>query len=98
MGLILLLIILVLLFGGGLSGSPLPLFRRGPRHDIGDRYYSPSSEGLTRPLAGRKRVDHPTRLRLTRPVVHDIEAIRAKARREKGWIMDAYLLRKSGER
>lgn len=31
-------------------------------------------------------------------VVNDIEAIRAKARREKGWIMDAYLLRKSGER
>jgi precorrin-6A synthase len=30
-------------------------------------------------------------------VMNDIEAIRAKARREKGWIMDTYLLRKSGE-
>jgi precorrin-6A synthase len=30
-------------------------------------------------------------------VVDDIETIRAKARREKGWIMDTYLLRKSGE-
>jgi precorrin-6A synthase len=29
-------------------------------------------------------------------VRNDIEAIRAKARREKGWIMDTYLLRKSG--
>jgi precorrin-6A synthase len=31
-------------------------------------------------------------------VVKDIEAIRAEARREKGWIMDAYLLRKSAEK
>ena len=31
-------------------------------------------------------------------VVNDIEAIRAEARREKGWIMDAYLLRKTGEK
>jgi precorrin-6A synthase len=31
-------------------------------------------------------------------VANDIEAIRAEARREKGWIMDAYLLRKSGEK
>jgi precorrin-6A synthase len=30
-------------------------------------------------------------------VMNDIEAIRAKAKREKGWIMDTYLLRKSGE-
>jgi precorrin-6A synthase len=29
-------------------------------------------------------------------VMNDIEAIRAKARHEKGWIMDTYLLRKSG--
>jgi precorrin-6A synthase len=29
-------------------------------------------------------------------VANDIEAIREEARREKGWIMDAYLLRKSG--
>ncbi len=29
-------------------------------------------------------------------VMNDIEVIRAKARREKGWIMDTYLLRKSG--
>jgi precorrin-6A synthase len=28
-------------------------------------------------------------------VMNDIDAIRAKARREKGWIMDTYLLRKS---
>jgi precorrin-6A synthase len=31
-------------------------------------------------------------------VASDIEAVRAKARREKGWIMDAYLLRKSEEK
>jgi precorrin-6A synthase len=31
-------------------------------------------------------------------VANDIEAIRAQARREKGWIMDAYLLRKSEEK
>jgi precorrin-6A synthase len=31
-------------------------------------------------------------------VANDIEAIRAQARLEKGWIMDAYLLRKSGEK
>ena len=31
-------------------------------------------------------------------VVNDIEAIRAEARHQKGWIMDAYLLRKSGEK
>jgi precorrin-6A synthase len=31
-------------------------------------------------------------------VMHDIEAIRAKAKREKGWIMDTYLLRKSVEK
>jgi len=30
-------------------------------------------------------------------VVNDIEAIRTEARREKGWIMDTYLLRKSEE-
>jgi precorrin-6A synthase len=27
----------------------------------------------------------------------DIERIRAKAREEKGWIMDTYLLRRPGE-
>jgi hypothetical protein len=49
MGLILLLVVLVLLFGGGgfYLGASLPLFWWGPRHDIGDRYYSPSAEGLT---------------------------------------------------
>jgi precorrin-6A synthase len=31
-------------------------------------------------------------------VAHDIEMIRAQARREKGWIMDTYLLRKSGKK
>jgi precorrin-6A synthase len=31
-------------------------------------------------------------------VANDIEVIRAAARREKGWIMDAYLLRKSEEK
>jgi precorrin-6A synthase len=31
-------------------------------------------------------------------VAHDIEAVRAQARREKGWIMDTYLLRKSPEK
>jgi precorrin-6A synthase len=31
-----------------------------------------------------------------REVRDDIHALRAKARAEKGWIMDAYLLRKSG--
>ncbi len=31
-------------------------------------------------------------------VANDIEAIRADARRQRGWIMDAYLLRKSGEK
>ena len=31
-------------------------------------------------------------------VGNDIEAIRAEARRENGWIMDSYLLRKSGEK
>jgi len=31
-------------------------------------------------------------------VAGDIEAIRAAARRDKGWIMDTYLLRKSGEK
>jgi precorrin-6A synthase len=31
-------------------------------------------------------------------VANDIEAIRAEARRENGWIMDSYLLRKSGEK
>jgi len=31
-------------------------------------------------------------------VANDIEKIRAKARREKGWIMDTYLLRKNKER
>ncbi len=31
-------------------------------------------------------------------IVDDIEVIRAEARREKGWIMDVYLLRKSGEK
>jgi precorrin-6A synthase len=30
-------------------------------------------------------------------VAGDIEAVRAAARRDKGWIMDTYLLRKSGE-
>ncbi len=30
-------------------------------------------------------------------VANDIEAVRAEARRAKGWIMDAYLLRKSGQ-
>jgi precorrin-6A synthase len=31
-------------------------------------------------------------------VANDIDVIRAQARREKGWIMDTYLLRKSGEK
>jgi precorrin-6A synthase len=31
-------------------------------------------------------------------VANDIETVRAQARREKGWIMDAYLLRKSEEK
>jgi precorrin-6A synthase len=31
-------------------------------------------------------------------VANDIEAVRAKARREHGWIMDSYLLRKSEEK
>jgi len=31
-------------------------------------------------------------------VAGDIEAVRAEARRDKGWIMDTYLLRKSGEK
>jgi precorrin-6A synthase len=30
-------------------------------------------------------------------VMTDIEAIRSRARRDKGWMMDTYLLRKSGE-
>jgi len=51
MGLILLLIILFFWWRRLLSGTPLPLFRRGPQHDIGDRYYSASIEGVTRPFA-----------------------------------------------
>jgi precorrin-6A synthase len=31
-------------------------------------------------------------------VANDIDAIRTEARRQKGWIMDTYLLRKSGEK
>src|SRR5664279_1958891 len=32
---------------GLLSWRSLPFVRWGPRHDIGDRYYRPSAEGLT---------------------------------------------------
>jgi hypothetical protein len=55
MGLILLLVVLVLLFGGGgfYLGAPYHYFGGGPRHDIGDRYYSPSAEGLTGRAASR---------------------------------------------
>jgi hypothetical protein len=42
-----------------LYGASLPLLWRGPRHDIGDRYYSPSVEGLT-PLVAR--YDRPPQL------------------------------------
>ena len=51
MGLILLLVVLVLLFGGGefLYGPSIPLFWRGPQHNIGDRHYSPSVERLICP-------------------------------------------------
>ena len=38
-----------------LSGPSLPLLRRRPRHDIGDRYYRPSLAGLTRSLTTKKR-------------------------------------------
>ena len=38
-----------------LYGSSLPLLWRGARHDIDNRYYSPSVEGLTRLLARYER-------------------------------------------
>ncbi len=31
-------------------------------------------------------------------VKHEIQAVRAQAKRDKGWIMDTYLLRKGGPR
>ena len=57
MGLILLLVVLVLLFGGGgfYLGPPFHYYGGGPRHDINNRYYSPSVEGLTRLLARYER-------------------------------------------
>ena len=42
-----------------LYGPSLPLLRRGPQRDSGDRYYSPSVEGLTQLVA---RYDRPPQL------------------------------------
>jgi len=55
MGLILLLVVLVLLFGDGgfYLGAPYHYFGGGLGTNIGDRYYSASAEGLTGRAATR---------------------------------------------